>query len=216
MNSSSDAIGREPPPSGGIAAVAASIQDRAQQLAREQETLEAIREKVAFSRGLLEEEARRTTKVRQEYLESSKRLHSVELEYIRIQEQMSNYQQQMAKLLEERARMEGQLNQEQVAWQSVLVEGLLAHHQTKQGLYLKTLQGAIDLCEEAKTERERKIQLLKDQTETFQSDRDWILQQQQQVEVDMVRIRMQEEDENKQVETLADRVRYALQEVGFI
>lgn len=200
----------------GIASVAVKIQDRAMQLMREQQQLQGTQDEFDYQRQLLEEEQARTNKIHQGYLKSYRSAYGIELEYLKLQGEMKDCQRDTAKLNEETEQLDDQLEAEHASWQTNVVENLLAKHKTKQELYKKSLQAAISVRENANAERERKLELLRQEAHRFETERDWVIQQQQQVDSYVDRMSFKEEEQNLKVEELAEQVRSSLQKVRVV
>lgn len=197
---------------GGIAAVAKRIQERAVQLAHEQEALKRVEEEKVQMQNSHAVETKQARQVRQQYLKSVLQLTMVELEYCQVQDQIATCKSKTETLQQETSDILEQLQSQQAEWESSVQETLV-QHKVRQELYEKHLRGAIDAHHQAVAKRQKLLETVQRLTQQSEQDHANTLKEQQRVQADMMRMTEAEHEINQQVDTLALQVREALGKV---
>lgn len=201
-----------PPAAEGIAAVAARIQDRANQLSSERAVLELVQAEQAEQQALLDEAAEECGLVRREYLSAIRARHGVELELWRVESLKTACLESMDKLQQETKEMRQYKEELQSSW-GQLVNDALADHQLKREIYRHSAQASIGQREDLMQKRSRQLASLQKRIETFRRNERSIEQEKKKIQKELEQFKKAEQKEDEEVSKLALEVKEVVAKV---
>jgi len=195
-----------------IAAVAARIQERANEVASERAAVELAKAQLQELQTLLKNERKMNDTIRRIMLSTVRSRHGVEMELCKIRDEqeerlfnVEQYQRETQEAVEE-------MEQVHDVWEDT-VRDVYVEHDLQRELYRRSVHGRIKRREQHMKERDQKLHQLAQETKIFEEETKRMEEETKQLEKNIIDLDSREEKEDEQVAALAMQIRATIAKV---
>mmetsp|Transcript_1523 Transcript_1523/g.2044 ORF Transcript_1523/g.2044 Transcript_1523/m.2044 type:complete len:271 (+) Transcript_1523:109-921(+) len=200
------------PPSNGLAAVAARIQERANALASERAELELLQAELEEANSTLESETITNSIVRKSYLTAVRTRHGLELDVLRLQDECNELTQSTNIAREQVDEISNTTEEIKERWNKAITNSY-APHGIRKELYKRRIEGRVRRRQEKRRKRERKLDNLALKAHSYAEEAESMHREREKLREEIREMDEREEREDEEIAALDMQIKSTLAKV---